>query len=91
MVAYGLSLEIRTSETVRCPSGLIFSESGAQILQSRREEMRQVHLGRRLDDSMICSQRTYELDAETTVSALRDVIATHLNAAALHARMESIK
>jgi hypothetical protein len=45
-----------------------------------QEEMRQVHLGKRLDDSVHYSQRTYELDAETTVSALRDVIGGQLNA-----------
>lgn len=32
--------------------------------------MRQVHLGKRLDDSMLYSNRTYELDARATVSAL---------------------
>jgi hypothetical protein len=55
------------------------------------EELRQVHLGRRLDDSVIYSQRTYELDAETTVSALKDVISTQLNADGLRRRMEAIR
>ena len=53
--------------------------------------MRQIHLGKRLDDSVIYSQRTYELDAETTVSALRDVIGAQLNADGLRRRMESVR
>ena len=36
--------------------------------------MRQVYLGRRLDDSLNYSDRTYQLDANATVSALKDVI-----------------
>jgi hypothetical protein len=53
--------------------------------------MRQVHLGKRLDDEVFYSQRTYELDAETTVSALRDVIGAQLNADALDQLMEGIR
>ena len=45
-----------------------------------QEEMRQVHLGKRLDESMIYSERTYELDAQATVSALKDVIQQQPNA-----------
>jgi hypothetical protein len=40
---------------------------------------------------MLYSQRTYELDAETTVSALRDVVGAQLNADSLRRRMESIR
>jgi hypothetical protein len=53
--------------------------------------MRQVHLGKRLDDSMLYSNRTYELDARTTVSALRDVIESQLDAESLKRRMEAIR
>ena len=91
MVAYGLSLENSDFGNGALSVRAYLLRIWCSNLAITQEEMRQVHLGRRLDDSMICSQRTYELDAETTVSALRDVIATHLNAAALHARMESIK
>lgn len=35
--------------------------------------MRQVHLGARLPDSLALSQKTYELDTQTTVSAVSDL------------------
>jgi hypothetical protein len=53
--------------------------------------MRHVHLGKRLDESMIYSERTYELDAQTTVSALKDVIQRQLNAEQLHQHMDLIR
>jgi hypothetical protein len=53
--------------------------------------MRQVHLGKRLDDSTLYSNRTYELDAKTTLSALRDVIDGQLDADSLKRRMEAIR
>ena len=53
--------------------------------------MRQVHLGKRLDESMIYSERTYELDAQATVSALKDVIQRQLNAEQLQQHMELIR
>jgi hypothetical protein len=36
--------------------------------------MVQIHLGRKLGDSIEMSERTYRLDTETSVSALRDVV-----------------
>ena len=50
-----------------------------------------MHLGKRLDESMIYSERTYELDAQATVSALRDVIQRQLNAEQLHQHMDLIR
>ena len=50
-----------------------------------------MHLGKRLDDSTLYSNRTYELDAKTTVSALRDVIDGQLDADSLKRRMEAIR
>ena len=41
----------------------------------RESVMRQVHLGSKLPDSLALSQRTYELDTQTTVSAVRDLTA----------------
>lgn len=38
----------------------------------RESVMRQVHLGSRLPDSIALSQKTYELDTKTTVSAIKD-------------------
>lgn len=39
----------------------------------RESVMRQVHLGSKLPDNLALSQRTYELDTQTTVSAVRDL------------------
>lgn len=39
----------------------------------RESVMKQVHLGGRLPDNLALSQRTYELDTRTTVSAVRDI------------------
>jgi len=52
------------------------------------ENMRQVHLGRRLDENIVFSQKTYLLDTRTTVSALEDIIGVQLNREGLKRRME---
>lgn len=39
----------------------------------RESVMKQVHLGSKLPDTLALSQRTYELDTQTTVSAVRDL------------------
>ena len=52
------------------------------------EDMRQIHLGRRLDENIVFSQRTYLLDTQTTVSALEDIIGVQLNREGLKRRME---
>ncbi len=56
-----------------------------------QEEMRQVHPGKPLDESMLYSNRTYELDARATISALKDVIKGQLDAASLSRRMEAVR
>ncbi len=52
------------------------------------ENMRQIHLGRRLDENVLFSRRTYMLDTRTTVSALEDIIGVQLNREGLRRRME---
>jgi len=52
------------------------------------ENMRQIHLGRRLDENIVFSQKTYLLDTKTTVSALEDIIGVQLNREGLKRRME---
>lgn len=41
--------------------------------------LRQIHLGGRLSDNIEYSTKTYELDTQANVSALRDVVRTSLN------------
>lgn len=55
------------------------------------DTMRRVHLGKRLDDNIEYSQRTYELDTKTTVSAVRDVTKLALTAGDIEERMSAIQ
>jgi hypothetical protein len=91
MVAYGLSLENSDFGNGALSVRAYLLRIWCSNLAITQEEMRQVHLGKRLDESVLYSQRTYELDAETTVSALRDVIGAQLNADGLRRKMESVR
>ena len=91
MVAYGLSLENSDFGNGVLSVRAYLLRIWCSNLAITQEEMRQVHLGKRLDDSVLYSQRTYELDAETTVSALKDVVDAQLNADSLRRRMDSIR
>jgi hypothetical protein len=91
MIAYGLSLENSDFGNGALSVRAYLLRIWCSNLAITQREMRQVHLGRRLDDSVLYSQRTCELDAETTVSALRDVIGAQLNADALRRRMDSVR
>jgi hypothetical protein len=55
------------------------------------ETMRQIHLGRRLDENILYSRRTYELDTKTTVSALSDIVNTQMNRDGIKKRMELVE
>lgn len=48
---------------------------------TRENLLRQVHLGARLHDQVEFSRRTYQLDTQTSVSALRDIVRGSLGAA----------
>ncbi len=91
MVAYGLSLENSDFGNGALSVRAYLLRIWCSNLAITQEEMRQVHLGKRLDDSMLYSNRTYELDAKTTVSALRDVIDGQLDADSLKRRMEAVR
>jgi hypothetical protein len=54
------------------------------------ENLRQIHLGKRLDENILFSQRTYELDTKTTVSALSDIIHAQMNRDGIQKRMELV-
>jgi hypothetical protein len=64
---------------IACDNLAIFSEA-----------MRQIHLGRRLDENILYSQKTYQLDTETTVSALSDIINAQMNREGIRTRMELV-
>jgi hypothetical protein len=51
----------------------------------------QVHLGRQLSDDIELSQRTYELDTKTSISALRDVVGGLLAPKKIAALCEGIR
>jgi len=91
VVAYGLSLENSDFGNGALSVRGYLLRVWCTNLAITQEEMRQVHLGKRLDESMIYSERTYELDAQATVSALKDVIQRQLNAEQLQQHMEPIR
>ena len=53
--------------------------------------LRQIHLGRKLDDAEIFSRETYELDTKTMVSATGDIVKALMAPNALDKRVEVIK
>jgi len=55
------------------------------------DSMAQVHLGGRLSDDIQFSARTYQLDTQTSVSALKDVITQVLGPAKVNATLGAIK
>ncbi len=55
------------------------------------EALRQVHLGKRLDDSMVFSDRTYRLDTEASVSALTDVVRGSLSPERLGLYLDAVR
>ena len=91
LVAYGLSLENSDFGNGALSIRAYLLRIWCSNLAITQEEMRQVHLGKRLDDAMLYSNRTYELDARTTVSALKDVINGQLDATSLRRRMEAVR
>lgn len=91
LVAYGLSLENSDFGNGALSLRAYLLRIWCTNLAITEETMRQIHLGKRLDDNMTYSQRTYELDSKTTVSALKDVVRLQLNADSLHNRMAAVR
>lgn len=91
LVAYGLSLENSDFGAGALSLRAYLLRIWCENLAITEETMRQIHLGKRLDDNMLYSQRTYELDSQTTVSALRDVIGVQLDHGSLTNRMERVR
>jgi len=57
----------------------------------RENALRQVHLGAKLSADLGLSQRTYQLDSETTASAIKDLTANFFKAEVIRDRMLEIK
>lgn len=53
--------------------------------------LRQIHLGGRLSDNIEYSQKTYELDTQANVSALRDVVRSSLNPTRVKGYLKAIQ
>lgn len=53
--------------------------------------LKQVHLGGRLPEHLEFSEKTYELDTSTMVSATRDVVTASLGRKAIEEQLESVK
>lgn len=91
MIAFGIALENSDfgngAQSVREFMARIWCENLAVF----EEAMRTVHLGRRLDEQTIYSERTYQLDADTSVSAMRDVIRHRLDSSTLDTRVKALQ
>lgn len=55
------------------------------------DSLSQVHLGGRLAEDILFSQKTYELDTQTSVSALKDIVKNVLSEDKVRAQLEGIK
>lgn len=53
--------------------------------------LRQVHLGRRLDDDIAYSERTYQLDTQTNASALKDVVRAAIGPARVNEMLNNVR
>lgn len=91
LVAFGISLENSDFGNGALSLREYILRMWCDNLAIFEEAMRQIHLGKRLDENMIYSQHTYELDSRTTVSALKDVIASRLDAKALDSRVLALQ
>ena len=58
---------------------------------TRENLLRQVHLGGRLEENIAFSDRTYQLDTEASVSALRDIVRGALGPAGRESLTEKIR
>lgn len=91
IMAYGLSLENSDFGNGALSIRAYLLRIWCTNMAITDETMRQVHLGKRLDDSMVYSSKTYELDSQTTVSALKDVVALQFDAKSLATRMDAVR
>lgn len=55
------------------------------------EALRQVHVGKRLEDNIEYSQKTYELDTKANASALKDVVRSVVAPAKINAYLEDVR
>lgn len=55
------------------------------------EALRQIHLGKRLDENITYSNRTYELDTKTTASAVKDIVDRLLSSEIVNEYTQAIK
>jgi hypothetical protein len=55
------------------------------------DNLRQIHLGKKLDADFAFSQRTYELDTETSASAIKDMVGHMLGPDSVNRCLAGIK
>lgn len=55
------------------------------------EVLRQVHIGKRLDDNILYSRQTYELDTKANASALKDIVWNTLSPDRVNGYLEQIR
>jgi hypothetical protein len=91
VLAFGI--EISNSDfgagalSVRCFCLRVWCTNYARLV----EELRKVHLGKRLDDSIEFSRETYDLDTRAMSSAVRDIVVSSLSPAKVNAQVAQIE
>jgi hypothetical protein len=55
------------------------------------EDLRKIHLGARMDENLVLSQRTYELDTKTMASAVKDIVDFTLSPGNVNKILEGVK
>jgi hypothetical protein len=91
LVAYGMSLENSDYGNGALTLTDYILRIWCDNLAISVSNLRQVHLGKRLEDNVAYSQRTYEFDTKTTVSALRDITRQQLDSKSISTRMDAVR
>jgi len=55
------------------------------------DKFRKIHLGARIDDNVDLSERTYQLDSQTMISAVKDITSAMLNEDMVAVKLQRIK
>lgn len=91
MLAIGVALENSDFGAGACSVKAfilrLYCQNGAMMDTA----MRQIHIGRRIDESMALSQRTLDLDTQATASAVNDIVRGALSAQELEKRFAVVR
>ena len=90
IVAFGLEFKNSDFGKGKLAVSMIMDRLQCTNLWSLQDVLSQVHLGHKLADDIAFSTKTYELDTETQVSALRDLTKAFLAPGKINGMLEAI-